>query len=113
MPDLYQPPAQDIELAAVLAALADPVRLAIVKELHDRGELNAGALDVPVSKSTLSHHLKVLREAGVTWTQAQGVERCLTLRYTCLGKQFPGLLDSILKATAKRRSAAARARSRL
>lgn len=107
---LYQPPAQDIELAAVLGALADPVRLAIVKEIHEHGEINAGALQVPVSKSTLSHHLKVLREAGVTWTEPEGVERYMTLRYTCLGKQFPGLLDSILNATVKRRTVGARAK---
>jgi len=98
-PDIYQPPFQDIELAAVLAALSDPVRLAIVSEIHEQGQLCCGAVSLDLAKSTLSHHLKVLREAGVTWTEADGVERHLTLRYDCLQKRFPGLLESVLNAT--------------
>lgn len=102
MTALYQPPRQDIELGLVLAALGDPVRLAIVGEIHFRSKVASGQLDVDVCKSTLSHHLKVLREAGITWTEIEGVERQLSLRYTCLEKQFPGLLDSVLGASARK-----------
>lgn len=98
-PDIYQPPLQDIELAAVLAALGDPVRLAIVSEIHGSGQLCCGAVSLDLAKSTVSHHLKVLREAGVTWTEADGVERHLSLRYDCLEKRFPGLLAAVLDAT--------------
>lgn len=96
MNELPQPAVVDLDLPTVLAALADPVRLAIVRELHDRREVMCGALHLDVAKSTRSHHLKVLREAGVTWTRVEGVERYVTLRYTCLDKRFPGLLTSVL-----------------
>lgn len=102
MTAIYQPPRQEIELDAVLAALGDPVRLAIVSEIHSRGKVASCSLDVDVCKSTLSHHLKVLREAGITWTEIDGVERQLSLRYACLEKQFPNLLDSVLCATARK-----------
>lgn len=101
-PDLYQPPVQDMELAAVLAALSDPARLAIVAEIHEAGEICANALTIDLCKSTISHHMKVLREAGVTWTECEGVERRVTLRYDCLGKKFPGLLESVLNATSSK-----------
>lgn len=96
--ELAQPDIADLDLAAVLAALADPVRLAIVRELDIRGEVMCGTLDLDVAKSTRSHHLKVLREAGVTLTRVDGVERYVKLRYACLDERFPGLLASVLGA---------------
>jgi DNA-binding transcriptional ArsR family regulator len=53
-------------------------------------------LDVPVSKSTLSHHLKVLRDAGLTQTRAQGVHRFVSLRTNDIEALFPGLLGCVL-----------------
>lgn len=102
MPDIYQPAAQEMQLALVLAALSDPARLAIVKEIHEAGELCANALSIDLCKSTVSHHMKLLREAGVTWTECEGVERRVTLRYDCLAKRFPGLLESVLHATSEK-----------
>lgn len=99
MTDIRQPLAREIDLASVLAALSDPARLAIIKEIHEAGELCAAALKIDLCKSTVSHHMKVLREAGVTWTECEGAERRITLRYDCLGKRFPGLLESVLRAT--------------
>ena len=99
MTDVLQPGAPAIQLPGVLAALSDPIRLAIVAELHERGEVACGTLHLDVVKSTRSHHLKVLREAGVTWTRIDGVERYVKLRYDCLEERFPGLLASILAAT--------------
>jgi len=98
MTDVTQPERLDIELPGVLAALSDPIRLAIVAELHARGEVACGTLHYDVTKSTRSHHLKVLREAGVTATRIDGVERLVRLRYDCLEARFPGLLGSILSA---------------
>ena len=56
---LIHPPAETLELSAVLHALSDPVRLTIVRELASREACNCGSFGVPVAKSTLSHHLRV------------------------------------------------------
>jgi DNA-binding transcriptional ArsR family regulator len=81
----------------VLHALSDPVRLEIVRALDESAELACGRLQPPVSKSTLSHHLKVLREAGVTRTRAEGTQRLVSLRADELEARFPGLLDCVLE----------------
>lgn len=91
-PETYQ-----LELSAVLHALSDPVRMEIVRELaREGGEWSCGELDVPVTKSTLTHHLKVLREAGVTHTRIHGVQRLVSLRREDLEARFPGLLGCVL-----------------
>ena len=71
----HHPEIDGVELAEVLHALSDPVRLEIVRCLALKGERCCGDLEVPVSKSTLSHHLKVLRQAGLTHTRADGTQR--------------------------------------
>lgn len=70
----------------------------MVAELHARREAICSTLVPEMPKSTRSHHLKVLREAGITRTRADGTERHVRLRYDCLNARFPGLLDSILAA---------------
>jgi DNA-binding transcriptional ArsR family regulator len=90
------PDAEQLELTAVLHALSDPVRLEIVVTLGDVPQLPCGHLEVTVSKSTLSHHLKVLREAGLTRTQTVGVQRLVSLRREEIDGRFPGLLECIL-----------------
>ncbi|WAL68961.1 metalloregulator ArsR/SmtB family transcription factor [Amycolatopsis cynarae] len=96
---LPQPNLANIEVSAVLAALADPVRLTIVRELNRVGESTCAALDVPVNASTVSHHLHALREAGVVTTRVAGRTRPSRLRVDDLQKRFPGLLPAILDAT--------------
>ena len=93
MPDVGQ-----VVLAEVLDALADPIRLQIVRELALVGESPCGALAVPVSESTRSHHLRTLREAGVTRTRVVGTQRLVSLRQDDLGARFPGLLDVVIAA---------------
>jgi DNA-binding transcriptional ArsR family regulator len=93
-----QPPAEELELAAVLHALSDPIRLRIVRDLADHGACHCGAFAVPVAKSTLSHHLRVLREAGLTLTEPAGTQRVVSLRRADLDARFPGLLDAVLGA---------------
>ena len=95
---LRHPQTADLELADVLHALSDPVRLGIVRELSGGTRLSCGALDVRVAKSTLSHHLRVLRDAGVTLTEPDGTSRVLSLRSEDLDARFPGLLDLVLRA---------------
>jgi DNA-binding transcriptional ArsR family regulator len=93
---IAHPQADQLSLPAVLHALSDPVRLEIVRALGPGRELPCGAIDVPVSKSTLTHHLKVLRDAGVTRTRRDGVQRLVSLRVTDVETRFPGLLDCVL-----------------
>ena len=104
------PERDELQLVEVLQALGDPVRLQIVRFLAGSdGAIACHEIPIPVSKSTGSHHLKVLREAGVVKAQADGTRRYYTLRTDDLEARFPGLLDSVLAAES---STAAGTRSR-
>ena len=111
---LEMPAREEIELAPVLAALSDPVRLEIVGALAGGGERACGLLAGRVADSTRSHHLRVLREAGVTTTRREGTRRLVSLRRDDLDARFPGLLDAVLGAgaTPARPAAPPRARPR-
>jgi DNA-binding transcriptional ArsR family regulator len=95
---VHHPATEELDLATVLHALSDPLRLSIVRDLAEAGSCSCGAFAVPVAKSTLSHHLKVLREAGVTLTEPTGTQRVVSLRTEDLNARFPGLLDAVLAA---------------
>lgn len=95
---LHHPPAASVELTDVLHALADPVRLEIVRGLDDSGECRCNAFDLPVTKSTGTHHFRVLRESGVIEQRAEGTAVVNRLRRDELDERFPGLLDSVLSA---------------
>jgi DNA-binding transcriptional ArsR family regulator len=95
---LHHPDRADIHLSSVLYALSDPVRLYILNELHKAGERTCGDIEVPVVKSTLSHHARTLREAGIVRVRLQGTQRYLSIRTEDLEDRFPGLLKSILDA---------------
>lgn len=90
------PELDQLPLAEVLHALSDPVRLEIVRLLGEREELSCGRLEVSVSKSTLTHHLRVLRDAGLTYTRSEGVQRLVSLRRDEVDARFPGLIDLVL-----------------
>ncbi|MBO0767350.1 MAG: winged helix-turn-helix transcriptional regulator [Solirubrobacterales bacterium] len=97
MRDIAHPEAEQLSLPGVLHALSDPVRLEIVRALGQHpNEVPCGALEVPVSRSTLTHHLKVLRDAGLTRTRRDGPQRLVSLRTTDVEARFPGLLDCVL-----------------
>jgi DNA-binding transcriptional ArsR family regulator len=87
-----------LSLPAILHALSDPVRLRIVSQLADGLERTCGSLEVPVAKSTCSHHFRVLREAGVVSQRVEGKCRFNRLRSEQLEQRFPGLLDAVLRA---------------
>ena len=98
--ELEQPDRTDLDLPTVLAALADPYRLACVRSLAEHGETSCSDLHhftgLDSSKSTASHHLKVLREAGVISTRVSGVHRYSIVRRADLEARFPALLDAVL-----------------
>jgi DNA-binding transcriptional ArsR family regulator len=102
---IAHPKRAEIELGAVLHALSDPMRLRIVTAIAAQGgELTCGACSLPVTKSTATHHFKVLREAGVIHQRAEGTSRLNKLRREDLDARFPGLLDSILEAASPARA---------
>ena len=100
---LHNHPATDsLTLTQVLYALSDPARLSIVESLAEKGAQPCGAMCLPVAKSTASHHFRVLREAGVIMMTAEGTQFINSLRRDDLESRFPGLLDAVLEAAAKR-----------
>ncbi|KQC40303.1 helix-turn-helix transcriptional regulator [Frankia sp. ACN1ag] len=103
---VVHPSVDQISLAGVLSALGDPIRLEIVKVLSDGQEHVQPDFVVPVGQSTLSHHMKTLRGAGVVFSRPEGT-RCFVSLRAELEQLFPGLLDVVLRST--RPSAAERA----
>jgi DNA-binding transcriptional ArsR family regulator len=110
IPHIRQPDAADLELPRVLAALADPARLAAVRAVAAVGEASCGQVQevtgVECTKSTMSHHLRVLREAGLTATRVEGTRRFISLRRAEVESRFPGLLAAILAEAADAADAA-------
>src|SRR5262245_58191313 len=98
---LHHPEREEIELPAVLHALSDPQRLHIVRELAaEPAPRPCGSIDLGVTKSTMTHHFRVLREAGVISQRREGTTKLTSLRREDLDARFPGLLDAVLASGA-------------
>jgi DNA-binding transcriptional ArsR family regulator len=96
---LHHPDRDEIELSAVLHALSDPHRLEMVRRLAEDTEPRpCGTFGFDISKSTMTHHFRTLREAGVIEQQKEGTTKLTALRREDLDARFPGLLDSILSS---------------
>jgi DNA-binding transcriptional ArsR family regulator len=110
MDDVIEPAAEDFQLPQVLAALADPHRLATVRFVARNGESWCSQVmqeaGLPMSKSTFSHHLRILREAGIVTKRVQGTRGYTSLRKDDLDRRFPGLIDSIVNVDAEPRGVA-------
>ncbi|TGO04325.1 ArsR/SmtB family transcription factor [Serinibacter arcticus] len=103
--ELTHPAAADVSLDAVLAALADPVRRTILAQLargHD--DQACIAFELPVSKSTSTHHFRVLREAGLITQRYEGTAILNALRTDDVEARFPGLVSSVIEAERRARS---------
>ena len=102
MDDVVEPAAADFQLLPILAALADPHRLATVRYVARNGESWCAQVmqeaSLTMTKSTFSHHLRILREAGVLTKRIQGTRGYTRLRKDDLDHRFPGLLDAIIDA---------------
>jgi DNA-binding transcriptional ArsR family regulator len=95
---LPHPAREEIALAGVLHALSDPMRLRIVAGLAAQDDRTCKSFDLPVTKSTCTHHFRVLREAGVIRQRLEGTTKLNCLRREDLEARFPGLLGSVLRA---------------
>jgi DNA-binding transcriptional ArsR family regulator len=94
------PDLAEIELVDVLRALSDPIRLQILRVLADGGAHPKSMTEwgFDVQKSTMSHHFRTMREAGLTETIVDGRTHAIRLRRSELDERFPGLVDSLLAA---------------
>ena len=100
---LTHPNIEDTTVAGILHALADPVRLTIVRELlRAEASLNCtqmtDRLELEMPKSTCSQHYRILRESGLIFSERKGVELTSRVRVHELETRFPSLLSTILKA---------------
>jgi len=91
------PDPSTFSLERIFHALSDPARLDIVRHLDDVEQATCAELEFGRPKSSMSHHFRILREAGLVETQAAGTTHLNTLRKKELDARFPGLLGAILK----------------
>lgn len=104
MREFEHPTTRDITLDGVLAALADPLRRSIIRQLADGpDEQRCSRFALPVSPSTRTHHFRVLREAGLISQRYQGTAILSSLRGDDLDSRAPGVLDAILAAERRER----------
>ncbi len=96
------PAIETVALEDVLHALSDPFRLEVVRTLAKKGEANCAALGGDRPKSSMSHHFRVLKDAGLISVRTEGVTHVNTLRREELDRRFPGLLDAVLAAKASK-----------
>ncbi|MFJ8474850.1 ArsR/SmtB family transcription factor [Kitasatospora sp. NPDC094011] len=95
---LPEPGVDGLRLETVLGALSDPLRLTIVRKLLLESEdvdHSCGWFGLDRPKSSLTHHFKALREAGITRQRQYGLERRSRVRVEDLDARFPGLLDLV------------------
>lgn len=99
MKNFVHPAIEDITLSGVLGALADPMRLRILKNLLAEMGCKSCSEAAPcpdMAKSTLSNHFRILRESGLVRTIKKGVENRNTVRVEDMEKLFPGLLKLVM-----------------
>lgn len=99
---LSEPAVEDMRLERVLGVLAEPLRLTIVQRLllsSEGFDQTCGWFGFDRPKSTLTHHFKALREAGVITQRQYGLERRSRVRLEDLNARFPGLIDLVLNWT--------------
>jgi DNA-binding transcriptional ArsR family regulator len=103
--DLSHPAADEIELTGLFGALAEPARLTVLKTLDRHGELSCTEIwtlsGIGGAKSTMSHHYKVMREAGLVFMHYVGSRKYVSIRRAELDARFPGLLDAVLRTESK------------
>jgi DNA-binding transcriptional ArsR family regulator len=102
MDDVVEPATEDFQLPRILAALAESNRLATVRYVARSGESCCSEViqqaGLAMTKSTFSHHLRILREAGILTKRIQGTKGYTRLRREDLDRRFPGLMDAIIDA---------------
>lgn len=88
----YSPNLKRMPLSSIFYALSDPARISILQGLLSEDELSCGQCKSSLSKSTMSHHFKVLREAGLIQKREEGKVHFISLRHDALEARMPGFL---------------------
>ncbi|MET7334522.1 helix-turn-helix domain-containing protein [Nonomuraea sp. NPDC005650] len=105
------PSVAGVTLQQLLEAVADPVRRSVIAQLATAGQdISCGAFDLPVSRSTATHHFNVLREAGVIRQHYRGTTKMNSLRSDDLDARFPGLIRAIIDSCVRESGQVAEAR---
>jgi DNA-binding transcriptional ArsR family regulator len=95
------PDRDSFDLSAVLHALSDPQRRGMIAELAaSEAPRPCGSFAPGITKSTRTHHFRVLREAGLIEQWKEGTCKMSRLRREDIDARFPGLLDSVLSSEA-------------
>lgn len=106
MRPIYHPKVKDITLEGILHALSDPIRVYILRDLvkDSCAKMCTSFIKVnnrTLAKSSLSQHIKILREAGLIRTEKVGVEMRNTPRCAEIQSRFGDLVEHILKTYEK------------
>lgn len=94
----YSPNLKKMPLSAIFSALGDPARLEIIRALLDKDEISCGECKSPKSKSTMSHHFRVLKESGLIQKREEGTTHYISLRANEIEARVPGLIESLKDA---------------
>ncbi|MFI0898349.1 ArsR/SmtB family transcription factor [Streptomyces sp. NPDC020983] len=98
--ELPHPDAEELEIGPILLALADNNRRRVVAELAAQPDTErlCASFNLPVSKSSRTHHWRVLREAGLVYQRDAGNRIYMRFRKDDLDRRFPGLVEAIVGA---------------
>jgi DNA-binding transcriptional ArsR family regulator len=98
---IRHPEVESLDLATIMRALGDPLRIQIVRLVDAEGEILCTEIydQLGLPASTGSYHLRQLREAGVTRARAIGPKRMTSLRREDLESRFPGLVDLVVSGS--------------
>ncbi|MFD7132951.1 ArsR/SmtB family transcription factor [Streptomyces sp. NPDC059894] len=102
--ELPHPGVDDLEIGPILLALADDNRRKVIAELAARPEEErlCSSFELPVGKSSRTHHWRVLREAGLVYQRDAGNRLYMRLRKEDLDRRFPGLIEAVVGAGRQR-----------
>lgn len=95
MKKTYCPNLRKMPVSTLFDALSDPARIEIIQVLLEEKELSCGQCKTELSKSTMSHHFKVLREAGLIQRREEGKVHFISLREEEIELRLPGLLKML------------------
>lgn len=96
-----EPAVAEFNFVRILSAVADPMRLDILRQLAAASEaLSCKAIELPVKASTATHHFTALRQAGILHQYYIGTSRMNVLRLEDMETVYPGFLPSVLAGSA-------------
>lgn len=100
MQPLNHPPEDSLSLERIFHALGDSARLTMFRKLAAKDGLACGEVCEVMPRSTLSHHTRILREAGLIRSERQGKLIINRVRKDELERRFPGLMTLALTGPA-------------